>query len=149
MLATQLDQREQIHASGKVGASTRLTNLHAKSSRSDCKNATLGCLVSGGFRAMSLGQRKARFDKLTLLGDSLLSHLDKIPVLLSRLETAGVRDRIIAQFDEVDAGLHDIVSRDFLEDSPSSMRADVLLVTPSGENVSPRLRKEVVAALRK
>ena len=74
--------------------------------------------------------------------ESIRCH-DDLPLLLSRLDEPGVRDRCVEDWSAVPPEQHDPVTRGFLVDEPGSLKYMVLRVTPEGFIPDEELRKQV------
>ena len=89
--------------------------------------------------AVLLRQAQACMRGAWMFAQEKLQHLDELPHFLSRLNEAGIRDRVVAQWAEAAADAHDPVSAEFLDES-SPLRADVLAMAADGTGMSKRLR---------
>ena len=102
----------------------------------------------GGFEALLVsiqGCVRGAF----LLGMSKISFLDKIPVLLARLNEPGVRDRCLEQFHAAPVAAHHRVSREFLEPGhESGLRPLVDALNHEASNMSARSKSEVDSLAR-
>ena len=87
-----------------------------------------------------LRQGQACMRATWLMAQDKLRVFDEVPCLLTRLDEPGVRDRCLAQWDAGARDAGDPVAAEFLEDTPASLRADLVAMTAEGTGMSPRLR---------
>ena len=77
------------------------------------------------------------------LGKKAIKEYDTVPFLFSRLDQAGVKQRILDQWHEVPPQEHDRITRRLLgHDSP--FLAGILAIRDDGSNISPELAHEVL-----
>lgn len=152
-----------------AGCSCHSQAWHTQEERDSCqwKGRRLGEAWQYGMKAMDLAlaeiqswsaadlndnaellrQAQACMRGAWLLARDKLAFLDTLPFLLGRLEQAGVRDRVLAQFDECAVNDHDPISVRFLEPG-CSFRRDIEAMNPDGSNMSERLANEWEALRR-